>query len=251
MEAMYISSFLYGLTSSLHCIFMCGPFVGALNLNTTNKYLINTLYNMGRGWSYFIIGFFLGYAGEKTNTLGNMLQIQTISAIISGIFVIVIGTLIVFNKRFSNFSGGFIASKLIQPLMKFIKSSKNYSLVSFTVGLLSGLLPCGVLYPAFAISFASGNSLEGGLSMLSFFAGTFPGLFIFGLGFHKIRQQLNPTVLSAMGMLIILVGIFTIFMRFHHDHSHHNHPSTNSHQSEPKENNNSHDQHKEHHHHHE
>ncbi|EMO81499.1 DsbD family 2 domain protein [Leptospira kirschneri str. 200801774] len=42
-------AFLHGITSSLHCIGMCGPFAGTLNMvGEKGKFKMNLLYNLGR-----------------------------------------------------------------------------------------------------------------------------------------------------------------------------------------------------------
>ena len=217
LEILLVSSFLYGLTSSLHCIGMCGPFVATLNISGENTFITNILYNLGRAWSYFLLGFFLGYVGEKINLAGNYVQIQMISAIISAIFVIAIGIGMIFNKALFSYNS-VVSTKLVQPLMEAIRKTKSHALLALTIGLVSGLLPCGVLYPAYSMSFASGNSIIGGLSMLSFFMGTFPGLFIFGIGFHVIKKYVQPSLVSFLGILVVLVGISTIVLRFNHSH---------------------------------
>jgi uncharacterized protein len=217
IEIILVTSFLYGLTSSLHCIGMCGPFVATLNIGGDNRFLTNLLYNLGRAWSYFLLGFFLGYLGEKVNFAGSYLQIQRVAAMISAIFIIAIGVGMIFNKALFSYNSGF-STKIIQPIMEAIRKTKSHALLALTIGLVSGLLPCGILYPAYSMSFAGGNSIVGGLSMLSFFVGTFPGLFIFGMGFHAIKKYVQPSLVSFLGIVVVLVGISTIILRFNHNH---------------------------------
>lgn len=223
-QIIFSIAFIHGLTSTLHCVAMCGPFVGTINMNSNSKFMSNILYNIGRLFSYTLIGFLLGFLGSKLNYFGNFVQIQKISALLSGIFVIGVGIGLIFNRKLlnNNFTSNFIV-KLFSPIIRY---TSQYSwLTSFLIGLFTGLLPCGILYPAFAISFAAGNPLQGSISMVSFFLGTLPGMFFFGIGFHQIRLWLKPKLISTIGILLVIIGLSTIFIRFNHDHHEDHKPS--------------------------
>jgi sulfite exporter TauE/SafE len=49
------------------------------------------------------------------------------------------------------------------------------------LGLLLGLLPCGLVYGALAVAAATGSALSGALAMLAFAAGTAPALMSIGV----------------------------------------------------------------------
>jgi sulfite exporter TauE/SafE len=52
-----------------------------------------------------------------------------------------------------------------------MRKSTHTIIFSFIFGMFTGLLPCAILYPAFAMALATGNPLLGGISMGSFFSG--------------------------------------------------------------------------------
>lgn len=84
----------------------------------------------------------------------------------------------------------------------------------FPVGLLNGLLPCGLVYVAIAAALATMSSLNAMLLMFSFGIGTIPvmaGLMIFGhLISINIRQKINrsvPYFVGLMAVMLILRGM--------------------------------------------
>lgn len=221
-EIFFISSFVYGLTSSFHCITMCGPFVGMLNIIGESKLLTNVVYNLGRFTSYTLIGFLMGFLGFGLNLSSEVTRIQNISIIISTIFIVLTGIALILNKKLIPDSG---ANKMIKkiffPFIEMMRKSTHTILFSFVFGIFTGFLPCAILYPAFAMALATGNPMLGGISMGSFFLGTLPGLLLFGLGFHKIKSYVLKDYASFVGIGIIIVGLSTVYFRMNHDHAKH------------------------------
>jgi len=221
MTIQLVSIFIYGLTSSLHCISMCGPFIGAMNINQKVIWRTNILYNTGRLLSYMIIGLMMGYFSAGIQFAGNLLELQKLASIAAGLFIIIMGLAMAFNTSGSGSFFNTIAKKLFSPVLKKISGSSRKGSSVFLFGLFTGLLPCGVLYPAFALAFASGSPLDGTILMAVFFTGTLPALMIFGIGFQKLRSRVKPSYISWVGMIIIIIGLYTIYARFNHDHSNH------------------------------
>ena len=221
-EIFFISSFVYGLTSSFHCITMCGPFVGMLNIIGESKLLTNVVYNLGRFTSYTLIGFLMGFLGFGLNLSSEVTRIQNISILISTVFIVFTGIALILNKKLIPDSG---ANKMIKkiffPFIEMMRKSTHTILFSFVFGIFTGLLPCAILYPAFAMALATGNPMLGGISMGSFFLGTLPGLLLFGLGFHKIKSYVLKDYASFVGIGIIIVGLSTVYFRMNHDHAKH------------------------------
>lgn len=71
----------------------------------------------------------------------------------------------------------------------------------FALGLLWGLLPCGLVFSALLMAAASGSALQGALSMAAFGMGTWPAL----LGVHWLggwaRRAVWPRAAGALVML--------------------------------------------------
>ncbi|TGJ98456.1 sulfite exporter TauE/SafE family protein [Leptospira langatensis] len=224
-----LASFLNGLTGSIHCAAMCGPLAGSLSLKFANSgksknRLLQLSYNLGRFFSYTSIGLALGFLGEVTNlSLSKLLPIQEIAAWIGALALLFFGIAYLFGKNV-NFSPYFgkVVSKFLSPMLKNSEgkpsSNRNIAFLGFGFGLFTGLLPCGILYPVFIISYASGSPLVGAMIMAGFFLGTFPALFLVGMGFRSFASKLHPNRMRIVGGVILLLSLFMIFQRFHHIH---------------------------------
>ncbi|HRD07478.1 MAG TPA: sulfite exporter TauE/SafE family protein, partial [Saprospiraceae bacterium] len=86
-------------------------------------------------------------------------------------------------------------------------SRKNVAML----GLLNGLLPCGLVYSAMAMAFLGGNLWQGALQMILFGLGTMPLLYAFqlGLGNRSVLSFLKQRGLSPI--LFMLSGAFVIY----------------------------------------
>jgi sulfite exporter TauE/SafE len=201
---------------------MCGPFVGTLNIIGESKLLTNIVYNLGRFTSYSLIGFLMGYLGFGLNLSGQVTKIQNLSIILSSIFIVFTGIALILNKNLIPDSGANkLIKKILFPFIEMMHKSTHTIFFSFIFGVFTGLLPCAILYPAFAMALATGNPILGGISMASFFLGTLPGLLLFGLGFHKIKSYVLKDYGSLVGIVIIIIGLITVYVRINHDHSGH------------------------------
>ncbi|AYV54541.1 sulfite exporter TauE/SafE family protein [Leptospira kmetyi] len=220
-------AFIHGITSSLHCLGMCGPFAGTLNLaGEDRKFRLNLFYNLGRFLSYSTLGAIFGFVGSGLNLAGSLVSLHEFAAIVSGIFIVIFG-LSLFQNASPERSGLYqkILNKFAGSLVTSLKQGKNLSGASLAFGMVTGLLPCAVLYPAFSLALATGNVGTGSLVMSSFFLGTFPGLFLFGIGFRKLVLKLPSSAIRFGGIAVILIGISMIFFRMNHNHADHEHPS--------------------------
>ncbi|BDA78657.1 membrane protein [Leptospira kobayashii] len=224
------SAFLSGIAGSLHCAGMCGPLAGTLSILIPDKSKNTSLqlaYNSGRLVSYSIIGLLLGLLGEGTNLVfSKLLPIQEIAAWMGILVLLFLGVGLVFGKfAISNSYLTRLMGKVTKPILGDLKnnslSSKKTISLGFVFGFLTGFLPCGILYPAFATAFASGSPFLGSAIMAFFFLGTFPLLFLFGIGFRSILTKVRGQFIRYAGGAIVIVSIFMILLRFQHNHEGH------------------------------
>ncbi|RYF77482.1 MAG: sulfite exporter TauE/SafE family protein [Chitinophagaceae bacterium] len=206
-------AFVMGAVGSLHCIGMCGPIAMALPLgNQTNgkRMLGGLLYNLGRMATYSWLGLVLGLAGDFLITP----QVQSVFSIAFGVVILLFLLLPkAVKKRFTAASPaqGFFL-QLRKHLGKLLSSTSNSSL--FGIGLLNGLLPCGMIYLALTSSFLTGSAVKGSLFMAAFGFGTLPAMLavvFFGSFINqKIRLNLRkaiPVFLACMAAMLLLRGL--------------------------------------------
>lgn len=210
---MLFSALILGLLSSLHCIGMCGPIAMMLPLDRTNeakRVLQLLLYHIGRLFSYGMLGAFFGIAGKVLSLAG----IQQQLSIIAGIAIIII--VMIPENKFAqyNFSKPVyrIISKIKTGLGSRLKQRNNKTF--FMIGLLNGLLPCGLVYAALFGAIAMQDVSYGVLYMILYGIGTIPLMsivvFAGGMFTPKQRNTLNklvPYAMVFMGMLFIVRGL--------------------------------------------
>lgn len=79
-------------------------------------------------------------------------------------------------------------------------------------GMLTGLLPCGMVYAALSIAVAAAQPLAGALAMAAFGAATVPGLSILSLGLQRIALR-GIWTRRAVAALILALGLWSVTMR--------------------------------------
>lgn len=208
-----IAALIMGLAGSFHCVGMCGPIAFALPLNRSTS-LTKTIgilfYNLGRISTYVFLGTILGVFGKGLKLAGILQQVSI------GIGVLIILSILVpsIMKRISFTStyylkfNNWVKNKLGKRLVK----QSNTSLL--VLGLLNGLLPCGMVGVAMVGSVAYGSAVSGALFMLLFGLGTFPMMFalpyfsssISGVVRTKMTRII-PYVMVLFGILFILRGL--------------------------------------------
>jgi sulfite exporter TauE/SafE len=212
MDTIFLAALLTGLIGSLHCLGMCGPIVLMLPVGTASKgeFLLSRLtYNLGRVITYAILGAICGLLGHLIILAGY----QQVLSIAVGIVILL--AFIIPRRFFRKISPSFVnnlTDKLTGLWGKLLNSPKAISL--FVIGLLNGLLPCGLVYVALAAASTTGNAVNGSLYMIVFGLGTIPLMLIFslfsGLLPNKIRlwaPKLIPIAAMALAILLILRGL--------------------------------------------
>jgi sulfite exporter TauE/SafE len=210
---MLYTAFFFGLISSLHCIGMCGPIAMMLPLdrnNSAKKAFQILLYHAGRLTAYGTLGLIFGILGKGLYLAGMQQQIS----IIVGILMITI--VLIPEKIFAKYN----FSKPIYRIISKVKSSlgnqfrKKSPDAIFTIGLLNGFLPCGLVYAALFGAIAMQNEFYGVAYMLLYGLGTIPMMSAvvymanrLSNPFRNKIQKLIPIVAVCIGTLFILRGL--------------------------------------------
>lgn len=205
-------AFAMGLIGSFHCIGMCGPIAMALPMghrSNSSRLLGGVIYNLGRVFTYSFLGLILGLAGDLLISP----KIQNIVSITFGAFIVIYLLLPSKTKTALKISPNqALLVRLRKQIAKFLYIENNSSL--FGIGMLNGLLPCGMIYLALTSSFLAGSAVKGSLFMFSFGLGTFPimlaAVFFGSFVNQHIRSKLRklvPVFLFVMAALLIVRGM--------------------------------------------
>ena len=202
-----------GLVSGLHCMGMCGPIAGALPIQKRTYLTVwagITGYNLGRISTYMILGGLFGLLGTALITVS--LQ-QNLSIGLGVIFLLSVILPAVGKKTVPLESWAYKAvAKLMGKFKSLFKKNSWESL--FFIGVLNGLLPCGMVYLALVGAIATGSWDGGVIYMLLFGVGTLPvmvgvtwaGKFI-SVSLRNKLKVMVPVIISIMGILFILRGL--------------------------------------------
>lgn len=198
-----------GLVGSLHCAGMCGPLALALPVVGTSRLSFTAgrlLYNAGRITTYAVFGIAFGMLGQSLALAG----LQRWVSLVAG--VLVLGGLAVSQRRNTTVFAWNAIGWLKRSFAAVLARRTFGSL--FLLGMLNGLLPCGLVYVAAAGATATGAVLPGVIYMIAFGIGTLPVMLGLGLAARQFQlrfrfrmQRLIPVSVACLGILLVLRGM--------------------------------------------
>lgn len=203
-------AFLTGLAGSFHCVGMCGGVVAALSLKQCGGAFDSRLqsqlcYNLGRVCTYTLLGALAGLAGSSLDLMAlksasfwflvgaNLLVIMVGLSTALGLEALSISTLEGKGARF-----------LAAPLRRALSTRSPFA--SLPLGLLLGLIPCGLVYAPLIAAAGTGSVLSGAATMAALGAGTVPALLSFGTASSAVSGRLRSAMLRLAGLSLCLMG---------------------------------------------
>ena len=207
------TAFIVGLFGSLHCIGMCGPITLALPgfKNHIPKVVSSRiLYNTGRTITYALMGALIGLVGEGISLAGAQRWVSIGSGILLIVIVIIPASL---SSRLQILKPAYHFTDYLKKKFGPLLRSNSLSSVFF-IGILNGILPCGLVYVALAGALGTGSLVQGTLYMAFFGLGTIPLMFAFsvfgqfiGTSVKRKFSKVIPVFILALGILFILRGM--------------------------------------------
>ncbi|MCD2422231.1 sulfite exporter TauE/SafE family protein [Niabella pedocola] len=199
-----------GVAGSFHCIGMCGPLALSIPLDTTRPFarlLSVGLYNLGRILTYFLMGAMLGWAGYRFAIIGY----QQYFSVAMGVVLLVLllpARYLPEIKWFNRLQQG-----IKRTLGRFL-TRRNRPLSFLLIGMLNGLLPCGLVYMAIATALVMGSTFTSGVFMAAFGLGTIPLMAALMLTGHHLSfsfrlriKKLLPYFVAVVAVLMVLRGL--------------------------------------------
>lgn len=201
-----------GLLGSFHCVGMCGPLALSLPLSSNSswaKFSGAFLYNAGRVVTYSVFGLLFGSIGKSVALFGYQQWLSVILGVLIIVFIILPKRI----KAISNNNIVMVFFEKIRAALGALFFKKNYSSL-FLIGLLNGLLPCGLVYMAAAGAVATGDIMNSVLFMAFFGLGTLPVMWsvaffgnYVGIGIRQKIRKAYPYMMMLMACLLILRGM--------------------------------------------
>ncbi len=210
---MFWTAFLLGLAGSLHCVAMCGPLMLALPLGAAARWQVlgqTLVYQFGRISTYIVLGILFGLLGKGIALAG----FQQALSIFAGLLLLTAAFFAVEWERAT------LAVPGIRQLTRWVQQQigrlmRRYPRgAALGVGMLNGLLPCGLVYAAIAGAISTTSSWMGGVFMAVFGLGTLPLLLVlmttgqrFSPGWRKKLRFVQPALLILAGALLLSRGL--------------------------------------------
>lgn len=206
------SGFLIGLMGSLHCVGMCGPLAFAVPTVQGHRMLSAVFYNLGRILTYSLLGLIVGLLGLGIHLAG----FQSYLSIATGVFILLLVVFPAIEKLLFRWTRIDLGTHIRHLMSKHLKRNSYWS--TGFIGVLNGLLPCGLIYAALAGAIETGFVETSALYMLLFGLGT--SVLMIGTMLSKgMIQKINwfkprkivPYLTLVLGLLFIVRGL--LYMR--------------------------------------
>ena len=202
--------FLVGLSTSPHCLGMCGGILlSACHGREGRKAQFGAAlgYNGGRTLSYTALGAAFGALGMVlTYTLSMKSMLFTMLGLVVALLGLNMWGLLPALPTLPGEQG--TACRLPDRLRR---------QTPLLVGLLTGFMPCGALYAAWLCAMSSGSTAKGALLMLAFALGTVPLILLFASlgallprGWTKYLRKLGAVLVTSMGLKMLIGGLLLL-----------------------------------------
>jgi uncharacterized protein len=211
------AAFLAGLLGSAHCLGMCAGISGLAAVHAGAASLrgqlpLTLVYNGGRVVSYTLLGAVVGGFGSVVVRLSPAIAGPV--RIVSGVIIVLVGLRVAFDLRALDAlerSGAGLWNR-VAPAARGLVPVTNPPR-ALGLGLLWGLLPCGLVYSALLIAATAATPAGGAAVMIAFGAGTLPAMVSTGLGAAQLsRLARRRYARIGLGLVICALGALTIAM---------------------------------------
>jgi hypothetical protein len=212
------AAFGLGIVGSVHCAQMCGPIVLAYSVpmgieGLRTQAASHAAYNGGRITTYALLGAAAGAAGGAVDVVGRFAGVAHGAAIAGGIALVLFG---LWQAGLRPPREG--AVQVRQPGLSARLASLSARWLQapgagrkLSLGLVLGLLPCGLLHAALLQAMATGSWLGGALSMFAFGLGTAPALVGVGFASGPIGRRLAGRGPRLAAVAVTLLGVVMLW----------------------------------------
>lgn len=201
-----------GLLGSSHCVGMCGGFAAIVGLRTGSalgNLRAQLVYSVGRLMSYATLGAVAGFAGQRLeSSLPQMINVPAVLCLAAGLFLFREGLLasgLVRRRIRGSSTAGCLFGPLFSTILK-TPGARN----TFVAGIVTGLLPCGLVYAFISLAASSGEFLSGLTLMLAFGAGTIPLMVLTGYGASVLSWTARQRLWQFAAWSVMITGLMTL-----------------------------------------
>jgi uncharacterized protein len=199
------TAFILGLVGSLHCAGMCGPLALALPMagNTAGAFLMGRLaYNAGRIVTYCALGVVFGLVGRTLLLAGvqRWVSIGLGATLLVGLFT---------SRQLALWRPVTALVEALKSRMGALLRRRSFFSLAM-LGLLNGLLPCGLVYVAGAGATNTSGMLAGAQYMAAFGVGTVPMMLAISLSGKLVPLRLRLQLRKAIPVSVFLLAVLLV-----------------------------------------
>jgi sulfite exporter TauE/SafE len=190
---------------------MCGPFALMIGSGASSSRIVmlrQLLYSSGRITTYAFGGAAAGFIGMRLSRWFDPVgTVQGAVSVFAGVFLVVQGLFFtgLLPARQRTIGGACGATSILATFLRNPKSTHV-----FLAGVLTGFLPCGLVYAYLSLAAASGNLWSGMGVMAIFGAGTIPMMVLAGFGTRLVTLTFRRRMFQVAAACVILTGAYTI-----------------------------------------
>ncbi|MFB6141718.1 MAG: sulfite exporter TauE/SafE family protein [Halorientalis sp.] len=223
-----------GFLGGAHCLGMCGPLVttyadrlsGSADGNRSGRTPVgwrdvrqHLLFNLGRTVSYAAIGALMGALGallfDAAAVAAVATPVRAVTGIVVGVLVVATGATYLVRGSVGHgvavpgLSGLFsrVYALLTDRVDRWVRGPRIVGL-----GMVHGVLPCPLLYPAYLYALARGSPVEGAVALGVLGLGTVPTLFAYGTAFQSVSTGTRVALHRALGVAFLALGYIPLSM---------------------------------------
>ncbi|QQS13025.1 MAG: sulfite exporter TauE/SafE family protein [Rhodospirillales bacterium] len=221
--SLFAALFLAGIVAgATHCVGMCGPFVVSRAIRAGVRTPLAEVtgwsriragalpsYHLGRAISYSAFGAVAGAFGSGFAAVVEMGWPRY--AFVAAAVILFLWPVLVGARPPAAASMGPVGRTVARVAGVFSRAPGP--LGDLGLGVALGFLPCGMIYAALAAAAGAGGPVEGALTMASFAAGTWPGLFVVGaLGAASGRRWRDAVARLTVPIAILNIGALAMWV---------------------------------------
>ena len=219
--------FLSGLAGSVHCLGMCGGIAATMSLGTRGPgaaVLRQLAWSTGRLITYAFLGLLVASVGRKLiQAQGQAVWMQSLFAVCAGLLLVLQGLRSVgwqpWTTRIGRLRLGGLSNRVTgvkvgtHPCVTRTMFSQFFTggsaIAALVAGVMTGFLPCGLVYGFLALAAGTGHPVTGAMVMMCFGLGTFPMLLLTGIGLSFATQRVRRDLLRLAAISVLVTGLMT------------------------------------------
>lgn len=219
MMPLILTVFLASVAGGLHCVGMCGAFLGIAVGGTDGpavpKLQLHSAYHLGRLLVYTTLGAVAGAIGGSVDLAGRLAGFDRAAAMIAGAFLVLFGI-----KALLGVLGLHLRAGVVPAFAVRLSTAGHRAAFSMpplaraaSIGVLTTLLPCAWLWAFVFVAAGTANPFHAALTMAAFWAGTLPLLGAFGFGLGALLKRSARAVPLLTSVALIGMGAWTMTHR--------------------------------------